>query len=133
MSQQFLMQPMARLEGQELIEFVKANPDMDKAELVERAGYFLDKDDETISLQYTAFYEALSAAHGTPVGKGGKAAGGKRRGVGILSVGKTNGALVIGPSYVGAAGGEAGDQFQVVKATEGELILRKRPALAAVA
>ena len=123
---------MSKLTGQELIEFVRDNPDMDKSELVERSGYFTEKDDETISLRYTEFYEALSAAHGTPVTKNGKGTG-KRRGAGILSVGKSNGAIVVGSCYVTAAGGAAGDQFTVDSASDGQIVLKKTRALAAVA
>jgi hypothetical protein len=124
---------MAKLTGQELIDFVRENPDMDKSELVERCGYFVEREDQTISLRFTDFYEALSAAHGTPVAGGGVKGSGKRRGAGILSVGKTNGAIVVGSSYVSAAGGTAGDQFTVETATDGQIVLKKARALAAVA
>ena len=124
---------MQRLTGEALIEYIKTHPDQSKTDVAWATGYYVEKGPDEVSYRFSELQDAIIQAQGLSFGNAPKSKTGRRRGAGILSVGSASGALVVGRTYIEQAGGEPSDRFEVVSANDGEIVLRKRPALAAVA
>lgn len=122
---------MAKLTGKELIDYIKSHPGESKTEVAWACGYYVEKGPDEVSYRFTELQDAIIQAQGLNFGKAVQAR--SRRSSGVLTVGKTNGAIVVGRSYVNAAGAEPGDQFAVAESSDGRIVLEKRPALAVVA
>lgn len=98
------------LTGQELLAFVKANPDMDQTELARAAGYvrLTAKGDERLLTKQMC--EELLLAKGVPLKinkKPGKVAQ-------YATTVHRTGALLVGKTYTKAFGSAPGDEFQIV-------------------
>ena len=59
---------MAKLSGQELVDYVAANPGLDMPTMLTNAGYAAIRNGKT-SLKKTEFFTALSAAQGLTIGE----------------------------------------------------------------
>lgn len=57
-----------RLTGEQLLTFVRQNPDGDRDQLALDAGYFQMRNGKA-SVERSEFLEAIAAAHGTPIGR----------------------------------------------------------------
>lgn len=98
------------LTGQELVAFVKANGDMDQAELAREAGYMRVADSGKERIMAKQFCEALLEAKGVAIKVGrrpGKAAQFE------TTVHKT-GVILIGKTYSQKFGVEPGDVLDIV-------------------
>ena len=124
---------MPRVTGQELIDYIKSHPGESKTEIAWACGYYVEKGPDEVSYRYSDLQNAIIQAQGLDFGKAVSGQAHGRRSSGVLTVGKTNSAIVVGKSYVSAAGAEPGDQFTVTESSDGRIVLEKRPALAAVA
>lgn len=98
------------LVGAELIAKVKELPDASKSELVRATGYVSTKKNGGARLNFTAYYEALAAAHGAPIGKKPRA---KTKELSYKTTVLTTGALVIGKRYIEDLGLAPGDQMDI--------------------
>lgn len=123
-----------KLYGQDLIEYVKANPGLPEKDLAVGAGYFSEvtnEDGETrIQIHTKPFYQELSMATGlvAPKSVGKSGAGGGRRGKGLSYNLKTNpnsGNAVVTSGYLRQIGVEPGDRVSVEVIEEaGEVVLK---------
>lgn len=97
------------LTGQELVKFVKGNPEMNKSQLAKGAGYTRTDDEGKTVVLIQAFYDALLAAQGLLIKKGqlrGRAAANQ------VSV-QRNGIVVLGKRYTSDFGVNPGDTFNI--------------------
>ena len=98
------------LTGQELLSFVKANPEMDQAQIARGAGYVRTTDKGVERLLTTKLHHALLEAQGvklTTARKPGKSA------QFVTTVHRT-GVILIGRTYSEKFGVEPGDELQIV-------------------
>ena len=123
-----------KLKGQELLDYVKANADQLRDDVVKGAGYYMtivDKETGTSreSLQYTAFSEAFMEASGvtlkrlTPVRAPGE---GKGKAATFRLIVGTKGVLPIGAAYTSKAGLEPGT-YVLVSFEEGGVSVEADP------
>ena len=131
----------AKLKGQELLDYVKANADQLRDDVVKGAGYYsmVERDEKqedgstkkvTVpSLQYTAFSEAFMEASGvtlkrlTPVRAPGE---GKGKAATFRLIVGTKGVLPIGAAYTSKAGLEPGT-YVLVSFEEGGVSVEADP------
>lgn len=123
---------MARLTGQELLEYAQANEGLPLDDLVKGAGYYREiigeGDEVKVQLNRQPFWKALAVAQGiisVPVSKQESRGGGKgrERGYRVKSNAKS-GNIVITGSYLEEIGGQPGDYFKLeVVADTGELVV----------
>jgi hypothetical protein len=98
------------LTGQDLLSFVKANADMDQAELAREAGYVKTTEKGTERLLINKLHEALLEAKGVKLKtskKPGKAA------QFVTTVHRT-GVILVGKTYSEKFGVEPGDELKIV-------------------
>ncbi len=98
------------LTGQDLLSFVKANADMDQAELAREAGYVRNTDKGNERLLIGKLHEALLEAKGVKLKtskKPGKAAQ-------FMTTVHRNGVILVGKTYSEKFGVEPGDELQIV-------------------
>jgi len=98
------------LTGQELLSFVKANPDMNGSEIARATGYVSPGKDGKDRLRLSKLKEALLEAQGvklTGVKKSGKPAQ-------FLTTVHRNGSLLVGKTYTQKFGVEPGDDMTIV-------------------
>ena len=98
------------LTGQDLLSFVKANADMDQAELAREAGYVRNTDKGNERLIIGKLHEALLEAKGVKLKtskKPGKAAQ-------FMTTVHRNGVILVGKTYSEKFGVEPGDELQIV-------------------
>lgn len=98
------------LTGQELLSFVKANDDMDQAELAREACYVKVSDKGNERLLITQFHSALLEAKGVKL-KAGKKPGKTAK---FMTTVHRNGVILVGRTYSEKFGVEAGDELQIV-------------------
>ena len=106
---------MARLTGPELVEFVKANPNMDRSELIQEAGYFKEKKDGHVTVQTLQFFEALTEANKISVKKPASRStngNGKTRAKGQVKTTKL-GTLPVSRAYLGQIGIGEGEYAKI--------------------
>lgn len=98
------------LTGQELLSFVKANPDMDQNELARETGYVKTTEKGTERLLINKFHEALLAAKGLKL-KANKKPGKAAR---FMTTVHRTGVILVGKTYSEKFGVEPGDELQIV-------------------
>ena len=112
-----------RLTGQELLDCVRENSDAPKDVLLEKAGYFTEKNGKK-SFQSQDFYCSLLSAQGLDLKGIQKPKPRRTGGVGRTLPYKTkvfrNGSLVVGAGYFRAHGYSVGDTFKI-KITDGSI------------
>jgi ABC-type lipoprotein release transport system permease subunit len=98
------------LTGQELLSLVKANADMDQAELAREAGYVKLNDKGNERLLITQFHSALLEAKGVKL-KTNKKPGKTAK---FMTTVHRNGVILVGKTYSEKFGIEPGDELQIV-------------------
>jgi hypothetical protein len=101
---------LSMLTGQELISLVKANGDMDQAELAREAGYVKVNDKGNERLLITQFHSALLEAKGVKL-KTSKKPGKTAQ---FVTTVHRNGAILVGKTYSAKFGVEPGDALKIV-------------------
>lgn len=97
------------LTGQELVKFVKGNPELNKSQLAKGAGYTRTDEEGKSVVLIQAFYDALLEAQGLSIKKGqlrGRPAANQ------VSV-QRNGIVVLGKRYTANFGVNPGDIFEI--------------------
>jgi hypothetical protein len=97
------------LVGQELVSFVKANPDLNQQELAEEAGYSRVTKTGRKQLLVKRFYHALLAAQGTKISVG-KALG---KTASYSTTVHKSGIILLGKTYSEKFGLEPGDVLDI--------------------
>lgn len=98
------------LTGQELLSFVKANEDMDQAEIAREAGYVRVTEKGTERLLINKLNEALLEAKGLKL-KSGKKPGKSAQ---YLTTVHRTGVILVGKTYSQKFGVEPGDELKIV-------------------
>lgn len=98
------------LTGQELLSFVKANPDMDQAQLARGAGYVKVTDKGVERLLTTKLHHALLEAKGVKL-KTAKKPGKTAQ---FMTTVHRTGVILIGKTYSEKFGVEPGDALNIV-------------------
>jgi len=98
------------LTGQELLSFVKANPDMDQAQLARGAGYVRTTDKGVERLLTTKLHQALLEAKGVKL-KTAKKPGKTAQ---FMTTVHRTGVILIGKTYSEKFGVEPGDELKIV-------------------
>lgn len=101
------------LTGAPLLEFVKANPDMPKDQLMEQAGYAVTREDGKKTYKTSVFMSEILSAQGinlTPP----KTSAGMGRQLTYRTKCMTNGNVTVGKAYFEKAGAKTGDAFDVI-------------------
>jgi hypothetical protein len=98
------------LTGQELLSFVKANADMDQAELAREAGYVKTTDKGTERLLINKLHEALLDAKGVKL-KTSKKPGKTAQ---FMTTVHRTGVILVGKTYSEKFGVEPGDELKIV-------------------
>lgn len=98
------------LTGQELLSFVKANEDMDQAEIARAAGYVRVTEKGTERLLINKLNEALLEAKGLKL-KSGKKPGKSAQ---YLTTVHRTGVILVGKTYSQKFGVEPGDELKIV-------------------
>jgi ABC-type lipoprotein release transport system permease subunit len=101
---------LSMLTGQELISLVKANGDMDQAELAREAGYVKVNDKGNERLLITQFHSALLEAKGVKL-KTSKKPGKTAQ---FVTTVHRNGVILVGKTYSAKFGVEPGDELKIV-------------------
>jgi len=101
---------LSMLTGQELISLVKANGDMDQAELAREAGYVKVNDKGNERLLITQFHSALLEAKGVKL-KTSKKPGKTAQ---FMTTVHRNGVILVGKTYSEKFGVEPGDELKIV-------------------
>jgi hypothetical protein len=110
-----------RLTGEALLTFIRQNPDGDRDALALDAGYYLMRNGKP-SVQRTEFLQALTEAHGTPVGRTVPPKGKKGKDPCYKIKVSPKGIAPIGPSYTSQIGVEPG-QYVMVTIEDGGIYL----------
>lgn len=98
------------LAGNDLIEFVRTNDNMNRKELAEAAGYVRTTKSGKQQILTKLFTDALLSAKGTPL-QLGKAPG---KTVAFVTTVHANGVVLIGRTYIEKFGLKAGDELDIV-------------------
>lgn len=101
------------LTGSDLLEFVKANPDLPKDQLMAQTGYSYQREDGKTSYKTSDFMNSLLAAQGiilTPP----KTSRGAGRQLSYKTKCMPNGNVTVGSAYFNKAGAEPGDAFDII-------------------
>jgi hypothetical protein len=98
------------LTGQELIDFVKANEDINKTELAKAAGYVRETESGKEQVLVKVFYDALLTAQGLNI-KVGKAPGKTAQ---FETTVHKNGAVLLGRTYTERFGINPGEVLKIV-------------------
>ena len=110
-----------RLTGEALLTFIRQNPDGDRDALALDAGYFQMRNGKA-SVQRSEFLQAITEAHGTPVGRTVATKGCKGKEPGYKIKVSPKGIAPIGPSYTSQIGVQPG-QFVLVTIEDGGIYL----------
>lgn len=101
------------LSGDDLLARIKELGDAPKADVVRDCGYVSTRSDGSERLNFTSFYEALLAAKGMALGRGGKGGGQPGRKLSYATKVQFNGNLMVGRAYTEQLGLQPGDRFEI--------------------
>lgn len=101
-----------RLHGDELITFLKQNPNGDRDALAVDAGYFQMRHGRA-SVERAQFLQAIAEAHGTPVGRTIRKAGVKGKQLAYMVKVSPKGITPVGPGYTRQIGVKPGEMLKV--------------------
>lgn len=110
-----------RLTGEALLTFVRQNPDGDRDALALDAGYFQMRNGRA-SVQRSEFLQAITEAHGTPVGRTIAPQGSKGKAPAYKVKVSPKGIAPVGPSYIKQIGVEPG-QWLMITIEDGGIYL----------
>ena len=111
----------SRLTGEALLTFIRQNPDGDRDALALDAGYFQMRNGKASVLR-SEFLQAITEAHGTPVGRTTTPKGCKGKAPAYKVKVSPKGIAPIGPSYINQIGVEPG-QFLLITIEDGGIYL----------
>ncbi len=100
------------LTGKALLQKVKELSHLPRRETAKRCGYYTNTKNSQSRVNLTAFYDAILAARGIPLGPESSKDGRGREPTYRVSVHK-NGQIVIGSTYTQAMGLKSGDEFEI--------------------
>jgi len=101
------------MQGQELLEFLKANPGMKESEAIKATGHYkVMADGETIRLNRTAYYKAIGSANGYAPAAPERKPRGLSGPKGVLVVGPS-GLIPLGAAYSRLLNLQPGDYVSV--------------------
>lgn len=100
------------LQGKDLIEFVKENPELNRTQLARKAGYVTTTPEGKKKVLVQQFYDAVLEAQGLPIKNGHPGIGSGKNAQYLTTVHKS-GILLVGKSYTNEFGAEPGDVFGI--------------------